>query len=60
MMHPYGHSCDAILWEYSYKGLKVAQLPGQLGVCLTFRSCGKRSMSLAATRVTARVRNRRF
>jgi hypothetical protein len=25
----------AFLWEYSYKGLKLAQLMGQLGVFLT-------------------------
>jgi hypothetical protein len=27
---------SAFLWEYSYKGLKLAQLLGQLGVDLTF------------------------
>jgi hypothetical protein len=27
---------SAFLWEYSYKGLKLAQLPGQLGVFLTW------------------------
>ena len=28
-------SAHAFLWEYSYKGLKLAQLLGQLGVFLT-------------------------
>jgi hypothetical protein len=32
------------LWEYSYKGLKLAQLLGQLGIFLTCRS--KRSGSV--------------
>jgi hypothetical protein len=37
-------------WEYIYKGLKLAQLPGQLGVFLTcgYASDGK-SVSLVSS-----------
>jgi hypothetical protein len=51
----------AFLWEYSYKRLKLAQLPGQLGVFLTLSAGDSARMRAAgsARRVVAAAEKRK-